>query len=231
MNKNELISKLTQNDETAFTEADSKELDALSEDLLKRLCLSTIQQSPASKTVNNVNATNNANKQSATVTNQQQNNNKLRELKESLLAIQSTIQNNLNTEKKLLSELSAFGVTSKSVVNESMIDFDSFVHNSTSPVAQVIREALEVRNHNRQALIDSIVTNSGGLFDVVELENESTEKLQKLAAMATKQSNQITVNENLSSPPLNWQGAGVGDLSIINDANDTEPLLIPSTWE
>jgi hypothetical protein len=224
MDKNELITKLVQNVNSAFTDSDADEFAAMSEDMLKRLYLSVINTPVQTVVKDAQKPIENANEKTEVQET-------VRKLKESLLTVQASIQNSLAAEQKIINELVTYGVTTaKSVINESMIDFDSFVQNSTSPVAQVMREALDVWNNSRQTLINTIVTNS--LFSPEELEKETTEKLKKLASLANKQgvdNKQMSVRDN--NPVFNWQGAGISNLPIVNDTFDTSPLLIPSTWE
>jgi hypothetical protein len=222
MNKSELIAKLLHNENSAFTDTDENKLAALSDDMLKRLYLSATTQPANSGTPVTVPVTNTA---SAQV------NARINELKQSLLTVQSNLRAEINKEKKVLMELEAEGIKAKPIMNEAIAntDIEQFVQNSQSPVASVLREALEERNKNRQALIEVIVTNSDGLYANEELVCKTTDELQKLAALSSKQTGQPVATNVSNESVLNWQGAGIGNLSIVND--DFAPLNTMSTWD
>jgi hypothetical protein len=224
MTKNELVAKIIQNENSAFTESDEPELLALSEDVLKRLCLSAIQKPVQNTALPNTQHVENV---------AQADSPKVQQLKEALVAIQANIRDTLNKEAATITELAKLGIKTKAVQNAATLtdaDITSFVQTAQTPLAQVLREAVEERNKNRQALIDRIVTNSDGLFAANELLSKTTDELHKLATLSVKQNAAQPQNIANTAAVFNWQGAGINDLQVVNAA-DVEPLVAPGTWD
>jgi len=182
MERKELISRLIQNEHSAFSEADIETLDGMSEDMLKRIFLST---SAASNSFTP--------KRTDVVVNNQiedeQAQKAIANCMQSLKKVQKQIFELRAAESKVLDDLSKLGADEKSIFNVdyqaiSEDDINLFVQNSQSDVAQVLREALEIRNRGRVDLISQVITNSNGLFSEEDLHTKTLEELQKLATLA-----------------------------------------------
>jgi hypothetical protein len=228
MRKQDFIEKLVENENSAFTETDIASLEAMPEDFLKRLYLSLIlplRQSGLSdegKVKQTESVQNNAIPTKDDL--------EISRLKRSLLEVQAKLNALRQEEKEVIKVLSTHGVTAKSILNASMTeaDLDVFVHNSQNPIAQIIREALVTRNQQRQMMIDKIVMNSGGLYTAEELMPKTSEELQKLEQLSI---HNVSAPE-MTNPPLNWVGAGIADMNVMNLGVDYgDPLLLPTTWE
>ncbi|MDR2116767.1 MAG: hypothetical protein LBP87_10360 [Planctomycetaceae bacterium] len=237
MEKQELLAKIIENENSAFTDSDSPSLSELPDDFLKRLYLCLIQpaQSVTVKSNTDVPVKNNTVEQTDTVQNAPLTKEDLEisKWKKALLEVQAKLNALRQEEKILLKSLASYGVTAKSIFNASALDLteadiDVFVQNSQNPIAQIMREAITIRNQQRQTLIDAIVTNSGGLYTVEELMDKGSDELQKLSHLSARR----IPEPEMMNPPLNWQGAGIADMSVTNLGVDYgDPLQLPSTWE
>jgi hypothetical protein len=240
MTKEELIAKVIENENSAFTELDASNLSAMSEDCLKRLYLSLVSL-PA--THHSVSVKNNAGVSIDNETLEHEENVKnepptkedidVQKWKRSLLEVQAKVNALRQEEQVLLKSLSGRGVSARSVFNILSLDLtesdiDIFVQNSRNPNAEILREAISIRNQQRQSLIDSIVMNSGGLYTVEELRNKNSDELQKLSELSSRRVSEPEMTTNTS---FNWQGAGIADLSVTNLGSYGDPLALPSTWE
>lgn len=235
MERKELIHKLISNEHSAFSEADLDILNGMSDDILKRIFLSTSAagSSFAPK------------KTDAAVSNQvtdEQVQKAITACMQTLKKVQKQIFELRAAESKVLDDLSKLGANEKSIFNVdystiSEADINLFVQNSQSDAAQVLREALEIRNRGRADLISQVITNSNGLFTEEDLLYKTLEELQKLATLAGGSGNVQQLGA-LPAPliqpngsVLNWQGAGIGNIPIVNEAGGGEPLGLLSTFD
>ncbi|MDR3197961.1 MAG: hypothetical protein LBU34_08860 [Planctomycetaceae bacterium] len=234
MKKQELIEKVVQNENSAFTELDESSLSAMPEDFLKRLYLSLVppsrQSAPVKDTALQTDAVQNTVAQNAVPTKEDL---EISKLKRALLEVQAKLNALRHEEKDVIKTLSSYGITVKSVFNESVTniteaDIEVFVHNSKNPIAQIIREALDTRNQQRQVMVEAIVMNSGGLYTAEELMTKTSEELDKLSQLSARR----MPDPEMTNPPLNWQGAGIADMSVTNLGVDYgSPLALPTTWD
>jgi len=235
MNKKELIERLIQNENSPYSEVDVKELNALTDDMLRKIVLSippvnntTVQQRDVP--VKNDDADELSRK--AIMASQQ-----------ALKKVQKQIYELRVAESKVLDDLDALGATEKSIFNidHSKIsdeDIHLFVQNSQSEVAQVLREALELRNHGRIELVAQVIANSGGLFSEDDLRCKTSEELRKLAALAGGNTQQASFGFHGAMPmqlrdrdggAMDWRGAGIGNIPIMNEVGGGAPLNLPTT--
>jgi hypothetical protein len=235
--KDELVTKVIEKENSAFTDSDKSDLLNMPEDFLKRLYISLLQPTSA----HSVSVSNNADVSGKDETSQQTENVKnesptkedleIQKWKRDLLEVQAKVSALRQEEKALLKSLGGYGISAKSVFNGALdlteSDIDLFVSNSQSPIAEIMREAIVTRNQQRQRLIDSIIVNSGGLYTVEELSNKNSDELQKLSELSSRRAPE----PEMTNLPLNWQGAGIADLTITNLGNYGDPLALPSTWE
>ena len=225
MERKEIIDRLIQNENSVYTEADIELLNAMPEDFLKRTYLSAIGNIAANKSNTSVANSSDEQFQRAVSAGTQ-----------ALKNVQKKIFELRATESQMLEELSGLGIAEKSIFNVdystiSESDIDAFVQNSHSPVAQVLREALEIRNRGRVELISQVIANSHGLFTEEDLRHKTAEELHKLAALSGGPAQQYGAPPmQFDSPGMNWQGAGMGNIPITNEAAGGEPLGLPSTF-
>jgi hypothetical protein len=238
MTKDELVTKLIEKENSAFTESDKSDLSGMPEDFLKRLYLSLLQPSSShSVSVSNrtdISIQNETSEQGDGVQNAPPTKEDLevQKWKRALMEVQAKVNSLRQEEKVLLKSLHAYGVSAKSVFNISALDLteadiDIFVRNSQNPIAQMMREAITIRNQQRQTLVDSIVMNSGGLYTSEELLNKNSDELRKLSEL----SNRRVSEPEMTSASFNWQGAGIADMSVMNLGDYGDPLALPSTLE
>jgi hypothetical protein len=161
---------------------------------------------------------------------------------QSLKKVQKQIFELRAAESKVLDDLHKLGANEQSIFNVdyqaiSEADINLFVQNSQSDVAQVLREALEIRNQGRVDLIAQVITNSNGLFSEEDLHYKTLEELQKLATLAGGSSGNSRQLGALPAPMLvdgivqNWRGAGMGNIPVMNEASGGEPLGLMSTLD
>ena len=236
MKKNELIDKLVQNDNSAFLEDDIEQLKSLSTDMLKRICLSvmkatgegTVKQEPASVENSQIDAK---------VADE------ILTTREALKSVQQQIYELRAAEAKILDELYRLGSNEQSIFNADKVaisedDIATFVKNSKSEIAEVLREALELRNRGREDLIVQVITNSGGLFSKEDLRHKTSEELKKLAALSGGGIQNYSQSmggahldyDGTGSAVANWEGAGIGNVPIRNEVGGGEPLGLMSTF-
>jgi len=235
MERKELISTLIANEHSAFSEADIEILDGMPDDMLKRIFLST---SAAGNSF--------APKKADVVVNNQEEDEQIQKAiasgMQSLKKVQKQIFELRATESKVLDDLHRLGANEQSIFNVdyqsiSEADINLFVQNSQSDVAQVLREALELRNRGRVELIAQVITNSNGLFTEEDLHYKTSEELQKLATLAGGSGGNAQRLGAIPAPMLvdgvvqNWRGAGMGNIPIMNEASGGEPLGLPSTFD
>jgi hypothetical protein len=246
MKKQEIVEKIIENENSAFTKTDLADLSAMPDDFLKRLYLSVFSPSAGQSVTQTVTKSisteggtdipvNNDTEQKNTVQNAPPTKEELevQQWKRDLLTVQAKINALRQEEKVLLKSLATYGVSVKSIFNISALDLteadiDIFVHESKNPIAQIMREAITVRNQQRQTFVASIVANSGGLYTAEELMDKSSDELQKLSALSSRR----MPEPEMTNHSLNWQGAGIADMSITNLGVDYgAPLELPSTWQ
>ena len=231
MDKKTLIDKLIQNENSPYSEADIEHLNSLPDDLLKRTYLA-IAAPPA-----NTPSSKKREGQSVNNMTDEQVEKAITASKQSLKTVQKQIFELRATEAKVLDDLGKLGASETSIFNVdystiSDADIELFVQNSQSEVAQVLREALEIRNQGRIELMTQVIANSGGLFTEEDLQYKSSEELQKLATLAN---NSVQYGAPpMALPPVNnppnWQGAGMGNALIMNEAGGGEPLELPKSF-
>jgi hypothetical protein len=229
MDKKELIDKLIQNENSPYSEADIEHLSTLPDDILKRTFLAIATPPAKSSKKNEGKSINNATDEQVEKA--------ISASRQSLKTVQKQIFELRAAEAKVLDDLSKLGSGDKSIFNVdysaiSESDIELFVQNSQSEVAQVLREALELRNHGRIELMTQVITNSGGLFSEEDLQFKSSEELRKLAALSCNSAQHGALPMTLPqvNGVQNWQGAGMGNALIVNEAGGGEPLGLPSTF-
>jgi hypothetical protein len=239
MERKELINRLITNEHSAFSDTDIEILEGMPDDMLKRIFLSTsaagnsFAPKRADVAVNNHEADEQVQKAVANCM-------------QSLKKVQKQIFELRASESKILDDLNKLGSNEKSIFNVdyqaiSEADINLFVQNSQSDVAQVLREALEIRNRGRVDLIAQVISNSNGLFSEEDLHYKTLDELQKLATLAGGNSHSGGGNAQrlgaLPAPLLvgstvqNWRGAGMGNIPIANEATGGEPLGLLSTFD
>jgi hypothetical protein len=242
MIKQELVDKIIEHENSAFTKSDSGDLSAMPNDFLKRLYLSLIQPSVGQSVTSSVSTQNidvsvknDTEHQEDTVKNAPPTKEELdvMQWKRDLLSVQAKINALRQEEKMLLKSLATYGVSAKSIFNIAASDLteaeiDIFVQNSKHPLAHIMREAITIRNQQRQTLVDSIVVNSGGLYTAEELMDKDSDELQKLSDLSSRR----TSEPEMVNIPLNWSGAGIADMTVANLGIDYGAALpLPNTWE